>query len=258
MEDDDNEVVILSDVRPLEPYVVDLSESSNISHREDETEDLLPLTDQNLPVAGEDREQVSRESEVEMEEGIGQHLGGEEKMADGECNPASLLSVQAEDTTEEHISNETNQMLETDALLLGVVNENAEEEDVEPGEESEEEEVDARESPQLEVPDIPWAGEADWEIDRDCREFAVNVSKNLEECGENFEGGEKDSEKGVEELEAEQGDGEEALEEREENEKEKEEVSEKETIAETLLEQGPGEADVAALVGVTLQLAALV
>ena len=40
MEDDDDEVVILSDVRPLEPYVVDLSESSNISHREDETEDL--------------------------------------------------------------------------------------------------------------------------------------------------------------------------------------------------------------------------
>ena len=34
-------------------------------------------------------------------------------------------------------------MLQTDALLLGVVNENAEEEDVEPGEESEEEEYDA-------------------------------------------------------------------------------------------------------------------
>ena len=202
-DDDDDEVVILSDVRPLEPYVVDLSESSNISHREDETEDLLPLTDQNLPVAGEDRGHVSRESEVEMEEGIGQHLGGEEETADGECNSASLLSVQAEDTTEEHISNETNQMLETDALLLGVVNENAEEEDVEPGEESEEEEVDARESPQLEAPEVPGAGEADWEIDRDCREFAVNVSKNLEECEENFEGSEKISEKGVEELEAE-------------------------------------------------------
>ena len=209
----------MSDVRPLEPYVVDLSESSNISHREDETEDLLPLTDQNLPVAGEDRGHVSRESEVEMEEGIGQHLGGEEKMADGECNPASLLSVQAEDTTEEHISNETNQMLETDALLLGVVNENAEEEDVEPGEESEEEEVDARESPQLEAPEVPGAGEADWDGDWD---------------------GEKVSEKGVEELEAEEGDGEEALEESKENEKEKEEVSEKETIAETLLEQDPG------------------
>ena len=233
-DDDDAEVVILSDVRPLEPYVVDLSESSNISHREDETEDLLPLTDQNLPVAGEDRGHVSRESEVEMEEGIGQHLGGEEKMADGECISASLLSVQAEDTTEEHISNETNQMLETDALLLGVVSENAEEEDVEPGEESEEEEVDARESPQLEVPEVPGAGEADWEIDGDRREFAVNVSKNLENC----EDGEKVSEKGVEELEAEEGDGEEALEESKENEKEKEEASEKETIAETLLEQG--------------------
>ena len=43
MEDDNDEVVILSDVRPLEPYVVDLSGSSD---GEDDTEDILPLTDQ--------------------------------------------------------------------------------------------------------------------------------------------------------------------------------------------------------------------
>ena len=41
--DDDDEVVILSDFRPLEPDVVDLSESSNISRGEDEAEDLLSL-----------------------------------------------------------------------------------------------------------------------------------------------------------------------------------------------------------------------
>merc|ERR1712105_478214 len=118
----------------------------------------------------------------------------------------SLLSVQVEDTNEEHISIETNQMLETDAMLLGVVNENAEEEDVEPGEESEEEEVDERASPQLELPEIPGAGEDDWEIDRDCREYAVNVRKNLEKFGENFEEGDKDSEEDMEELEPEEGD----------------------------------------------------
>ena len=69
MEDDNDEVVILSDVRPLEPYVVDLSNSSNQSVEEDEREEVLSVADEVLPLAGEEdrRRHMSRGSEVEME-----------------------------------------------------------------------------------------------------------------------------------------------------------------------------------------------
>ena len=277
MEDDNDEVVILSDVRPLEPYVVDLSNCSNQSVEEDEREEVLSVADEVLPVAGEEdrRRHMSRGSEVDREEENGQLLGEEERdvaddvnldlsrreetslsyvqvedtnethnlyqsnhvlrgleveteevdgqlqseeerdMADHDRNlsrkeeETSLSSMQVEDINETHIANQTHQVLEDDAVPLGVVNENDEEEgvedveddEVEPGEESKGRNTGAEESHQLELPEIPGAGEADWEIDRDCMEFAENVCRNLEKSTEDSENGGEGSEKGGEDLE---------------------------------------------------------
>ena len=219
MEDDNDEVVILSDVRPLEPYVVDLSNSSNQSVEEDEREEVLSVADEVLPLAGEEdrRRHMSRGSEVEMEEGgNGQLLGEEERdAADDDQNSSrreeetSLSSMQVEDTNEKHNLNRSNLMLEADAMSMGVADQNLEEEgvedmedvEVEPGEESIARNTGAEESPQLELPEIPGAGEADWEIDRDCMEFAENVCRNLENRGEDSEKSEEDLEKSGEDLE---------------------------------------------------------
>ena len=249
-EEDDDEVVILSDVRPLEPYVVDLSEGSYISHGEDEREELLPLSeDQNLPVDGEEKRDASRGSEVEMEMmGEGRQLdGGEESDdADDDRNSArgqedsSFLSVPVEDNKEKLISNQTDQM------FVGVVNEEDEKEggedmELQPGEKSHDRNSDEEESPQLKLPEIPGAEETSSEIDRDCLLYAENVCKNLEECGEDFEKDCKDSDQGVEEMELEEGNEEESWQEEEENQEEDEvvankEASNKEEIAETFLD----------------------
>ena len=42
---DDDEVVVMSDIRPLEPDMVDLSDSSEDSLGEDEREEILQLED---------------------------------------------------------------------------------------------------------------------------------------------------------------------------------------------------------------------
>ena len=69
---DDDEVVVMSDIRPLEPDMVDLSDSSEDSLREDEREEILQLEDLDVPGQSKESNRRVHEADPNEREGLGE------------------------------------------------------------------------------------------------------------------------------------------------------------------------------------------
>ena len=126
----EDEVVVLNDVRPLEPYVVHLSDSSNKSSDEDEEEEhlFLPLSNHELSVVREDEGHGLGGLEVEETEDGLNNQPGEEATEEGVSvdlnsprrnDETDLPSLHEKGTDGENMSN----MLVADKGLLEVISE---------------------------------------------------------------------------------------------------------------------------------------
>ena len=205
----EDEVVVLDDVRPLEPYVVHLSDSSSKSSEEDEEEEhfFLPLSNHELSVVREDEGHGLGGLEVEETEDGLNNQPGEEATEEGVSvdlnsprrnDETDLPPLHEKGTDGENMSN----MLVADKRLLEVVSEiHVDGKDgsgeVEPDAESDERELDK---------EVPPAGEVREEINNE--EDTENGQEDLENGQEDLQTCEKDYRKDGELLEPDIGNGE--------------------------------------------------